>query len=119
MRKSLISCLCLSGALLFASAAFASQSETVVQGRHAIEGLVIGQPAADSRLAALEIGMPRTEVETVMGKPDAVKVLDTGLISLYFGGFEWLTECRYAGEGKLRFNRSGHLIQIDASLAAR
>ncbi|KAF7598937.1 MAG: hypothetical protein CGU28_08710 [Candidatus Dactylopiibacterium carminicum] len=115
MRLKLLLSLLALNILMIPSLVQATPGERQIIGKDSVHGLVIGEIIPGSRFAALQIGMLRGEVEQLLGKPDELQILDTGLASLYFGSFKWQTEQSYAGEGRLLFDRTGRLIQIDAS----
>ncbi len=92
-----------------------------VIGREKLEGRILGRFASGARFARLEIGMSRSEVETLIGVPDSVEVHSTGTawVPYYFGADAWSIASNYKGEGRLVFNADSLLILIDASGSAR
>ena len=85
-----------------------------VVGKNGLTGIIIGEIVGDSRFNLVQIGMQRGEVERLLGPADDLKIIDTGVASMLFNRRQWQTEQVYAGAGRLRFNRTGHLIRIDA-----
>ncbi|NSL55660.1 hypothetical protein [Uliginosibacterium aquaticum] len=92
-----------------------------ISGREQLAGRIVGQPLAGGRFVRLEIGMSRSEVEQLIGRPAAVDAQSGGVgwLPYYFGSDAWSTESYYKGEGRLVFNADSRLILIDASEEAR
>lgn len=92
-----------------------------LSGREQLAGRIVGQPVAGGLFVRLEIGMSRTEVEALIGRPVAVDAQSGGVgwLPYYFGSDAWSTESYYKGEGRLVFNADSRLILIDASKQAR
>lgn len=73
------------------------------------EGEVYGRPAAGSKLAKLQIGMPQPEVEKLIGRPDDIRGHITGKAfnPFYFGSDAARVEWIYRGHGSVAFD-AGH-----------
>ncbi|GAB2893051.1 hypothetical protein GCM10027046_22480 [Uliginosibacterium flavum] len=73
------------------------------------EGEVYGRPAAGSKLAKLQIGMPQAEVEKLIGRPDDIRGHITGKAfnPFYFGSDAARVEWIYRGHGSVAFD-AGH-----------
>lgn len=92
------------------------QSKTVV-GRDHVNGQVVGDLSDSSRFAKLEIGMSRTDVEKIVGRPNdlTAQSVGTAWVPYYFGSDTWHTESYYRGEGRLVFDTNSRLVLIDVT----
>jgi len=90
-------------------------------GQDNVSGQIIGDIPHGSRFAKLQIGMTRTEVEQLVGRPTDITAqsLGTAWVPYYFGSDTWHTESYYHGEGRLVFDTNSHLVLIDVSENAR
>lgn len=96
-----------------------------VTGRNDIEGEIVGNEIAGSPFTRLEIGMPRKEVEDLIGdeiQGDAecgAYFTGKSFIPFHFGGDKMREECAYKGLGRLvftnqsDFNSRSYLIKIE------
>ena len=91
-----------------------------VKTKEGLEGEIVGMPAAKSKFAKLQIGMPQRQVEDLIGAPSDMKTYVTGKawIPFYFGKDTYRFETFYKHEGRLTFEgggitgSSGKLIRI-------
>jgi hypothetical protein len=91
-----------------------------VKSKEGLEGEIVGTPAAKSKFAKLQIGMPQRQVEDLIGAPSDMKTYVTGKawIPFYFGKDTYRFETFYKHEGRLTFEggsvtgSSGKLIRI-------
>lgn len=93
----------------------------IIVGHDNVNGQVIGDIPSGSPFAKLQIGMTRTEVEKLVGRPTDITAqsLGTAWVPYYFGSDTWHTESYYRGEGRLVFDTASHLVLIDVSENAR
>jgi len=91
-------------------------SKTVV-GRDHVSGQVVGDLSRSSRFAKLEIGMSRSDVEKIVGRPNdlTAQSIGTAWVPYYFGSDTWHTESYYRGEGRLVFDTNSRLVLIDVT----
>jgi len=77
--------------------------------KDAVEGEIVGKPAAGSKFAKLKIGMTFTQVQKLIGAPTKQWTHPTGKASIpfYFGPDRWVIQCSYKGEGILTLNSGG------------
>lgn len=88
-----------------------------------VDGEIYGTPARGSKFARIEIGMSRTRVENLIGRPDDADTHITGrqFTPFYFGGDTQRHEAFYKGEGQLTYSNSSRgsapdtliVIQVD------
>ena len=73
-----------------------------------VDGEIFGTPGAKSRFAKLQIGMSRTRVEKLIGRPDDSDAHVTGrqFQPFYFGGDTQRHEAFYKNEGQLTYSNS-------------
>jgi len=92
-----------------------------VVGKDQLQGQIVGNVAANSRFAKLQIGMSRADVEHLIGVPTDIGVQTSGTawVPYYFGSDNWRTENYYKGEGRLVFDTNSRLVLIDVSENAR
>lgn len=92
-----------------------------VIGKDQLQGQIVGNIAANSRFAKLQIGMSRVDVERLIGAPTDIGVQTSGTawVPYYFGADNWRTENYYKGEGRLVFDTNSRLVLIDVSENAR
>jgi len=87
----------------------------------AVEGQIIGKPAAGSKFAKLKIGMTLPQVVALIGAPNDQSTHPTGksAIPFYFGPDRWVIKYFYKGEGMLTFNQGEAqlLTQIEVNKA--
>ena len=91
-----------------------------VKTKDGLEGEIVGTPAAKSKFAKLQIGMPQRQVEDLIGAPSDTKTYVTGKawIPFYFGKDTYRFETFYKHEGRLTFEgggitgSSGKLIRV-------
>lgn len=78
----------------------------------AINGEIVGTPAASSKFAKLQIGMTLAQVESLIGQPEDTDSSVTGkqFQPFYLGGDTQRMEYFYKHEGQLTFSN----IQIDS-----
>jgi hypothetical protein len=93
----------------------------IIVGQDDVNGQIIGDIARSHRFARLQIGMTRSEVEQLVGRPTDITAqsLGTAWVPYYFGSDTWHTESYYRGEGRLVFDTNSHLVLIDVSENAR
>jgi hypothetical protein len=89
-------------ALFFATNAGAAEEPA----KEAAEGVIVGNPPADSPFGKLKIGMKYEEVIAILGKPTSESSWCTGKqnIPFYFGDDRGRSEAHFKGLGKLDFN---------------
>lgn len=96
-------------------------SGRTVKGLNDYEGEITGTPAANSKFARLQIGMPVRQVTDLAGQPTDQGAYITGKawIPFYFGSDRHRFEMTYKGQGRLIFAgggmgdfSNGHLIWI-------
>jgi hypothetical protein len=77
-----------------------------VKGINDWEGEITGKPFPGSRFTKLKIGMPRAEVEDLIGKPTDQGAYVTGkaFIPFYYGSDRSRIELAYKGQGRLIFS---------------
>jgi hypothetical protein len=97
-----------------------------VKGLGDWEGEITGVPAAGSRFAELQIGMPMRQVTDILGRPTDEGAYITGkaFIPFYYGSDRYRYELVYKGQGRLIFaggslneHTGGHLTWIINSAA--
>lgn len=90
-------------------------------GQDNVSGQIIGDIRHNSPFAKLQIGMSRSEVEKIVGRPTDITAqsLGTAWVPYYFGSDTWHTESYYRGEGRLVFDTNSRLVLIDVSENAR
>lgn len=86
-----------------------SGSGKTVKGINDWEGEITGKPFPGSKFTKLKIGMPRAEVEKLIGPPTDEGTYQTGkaYIPWYFGSDKERTELAYKGQGRLVFAHDG------------
>ncbi len=69
------------------------------------DGEIVGTPARGSKFAKLQIGMPMSEVSSLIGGPDNLERHETGKrwIPFYFGNDSQRLQASYRGEGCLTY----------------
>jgi hypothetical protein len=84
-------------------------SGRTVKGVNDFEGEITGNPAANSKFAKLQIGMPMKQVTDLAGPPTDQGAYMTGKawIPFYFGGDRHRYEMTYKGQGRLIFAGGG------------
>jgi len=87
----------------------------------AVEGEIVGKPAAGSKFAKLKIGMTLSQVEQLIGPPTKQWTHPTGKASIpfYFGPDRWVLQYSYKHEGVLTINSGGDqlLTRIEVNKA--
>ncbi len=98
----------------------ASASVQSVIGKDGIHGQIVGNVPANGNFSRLQIGMSRSEVEALVGRPTELDAQATGTawVPYYFGSDTWSTESYYRGRGRLVFNSDSRLVLIDVSESA-
>lgn len=86
-----------------------SGSGKTVTGRGGWEGEITGKPFPGSKFTKLEIGMPRDEVERIVGPPtdEGAYVTAKAFIPFYYGSDTNRVELAYKGQGRLVFAHDG------------
>ncbi len=84
-------------------------SGRTVKGLNDYEGEITGNPAANSKFAKLQIGMPVRQVTDIAGPPTDQGAYITGKawIPFYFGADRHRFEMTYKGQGRLIFAGGG------------
>ncbi|MDP5238909.1 outer membrane protein assembly factor BamE [Uliginosibacterium sp. 31-16] len=88
-----------------------------VIGKDGIHGQIVGNLPTGANFSRLQIGMSRSEVEALVGRPTELDAQATGTawVPYYFGSDTWSTESYYRGRGRLVFNADSRLVLIDVS----
>lgn len=84
-------------------------SGKTVKGINDWEGEITGKPFPGSKFTKLKIGMPRAEVEKLIGPPTDEGQYITGkaFIPFYYGSDTQRVELAYKGQGRLVFAHDG------------
>ena len=80
-----------------------ASSDRVVTSANGVRGDIVGTPAPGSKFSRVQIGMPKKQVEDLIGQPTdtASHVTGKAFIPFYFGGDTYMLEAFYRGEGQL------------------
>lgn len=97
-----------SGEVVDSSSVEAGSGKTV-KGINDWEGEITGKPFPGSKFTKLKIGMPRAEVEKLVGPPSDEGQYITGkaFIPFYYGSDTTRVELAYKGQGRLVFSHDG------------